>query len=586
MERRTRSLKWQMVGTMLACWLVPVLLVLGVMGWYISDNLGQQAVDNLTGQLSVNVRMCADRLDSAITSSRTASFDTTVKTSWAAYEAGTSPWPALYRASQSFLDRQYRNDSRFRFAALYFIEDPQTLRAGTFNPMLGLQYGVLRDFWDADLEAVAAEADGLGTGLAFLQRGEQLYLVRNVVDNAFRPIATLALALNPDYYFGELETLAWGSDVTVYLDGQTLALKGEPQPEPAAVEPADLRALGRDSRLTVGGENREYQLDAVVRVDTDALLTQFAGYRSILAVMMLLLIPMLIYALVFFDRKVSQPVQALMAGAGEIERGELGYQTDYRPNSREFQYLTDSFNHMSGQLRHQFDRLYQEEIALRDARIKALQSHINPHFLNNTLEIINWEARMNGDARVSKMIEALSTLMDAAVARDKRPEVLLREEMGYVNAYLYIIDQRFGQRLTVNLDMAPETLDCPVPRLILQPVIENAVEHGIGPGGRGGITVHSFLRDGLLYIDVENEGTLTAENEGHIRKLLAPDYDASRETSGNIGIANVNQRLRILYGEPSGLQIGVSHGKVVARITIKPKAAGADCHARLPTGSQ
>ena len=72
----------------------------------------------------------------------------------------------------------------------------------------------------------------------------------------------------------------------------------------------------------------------------------------------------------------------------------MGYQLSYQANSREFQYLTDSYNHMSGQLQHQFNRLYQEELALRDAHIKALQAHINPHFLNNTLEIINWEARM------------------------------------------------------------------------------------------------------------------------------------------------------------------------------------------------
>ncbi|MCL0202033.1 sensor histidine kinase, partial [Klebsiella pneumoniae] len=92
----------------------------------------------------------------------------------------------------------------------------------------------------------------------------------------------------------------------------------------------------------------------------------------------------------FFRRKISRPIQVLMEGAERIHRGELGCRIDAGRDSREFVYLTESFNQMSGQLRHQFDRLYQEELARRDAQI-------NPHFLNNTLETINWQARMSGD---------------------------------------------------------------------------------------------------------------------------------------------------------------------------------------------
>ena len=132
---------------------------------------------------------------------------------------------------------------------------------------------------------------------------------------------------------------------------------------------------------------------------------------------------------------------------------------------------------MSARLQTQFDCLYQEELARRDAQIKALQAHINPHFLNNTLESINWQARMSGDVKASRMIEALSTVLDAALDRKGMPEVPLSEEMRYVNAYLYIVTQRFGERLKVDIDLPGALMGCRVPRLILQPVIENAVEH-------------------------------------------------------------------------------------------------------------
>ena len=105
-----------------------------------------------------------------------------------------------------------------------------------------------------------------------------------------------------------------------------------------------------------------------------------------------------------------------------------------------------NFNTMSLKLKDQFEKIYVEEIALRDANIHALQSQINPHFLNNTLEIINWEARMDGNEQVSKMIEALSTMLGATLNREKRDQISLKEELEYVDAYLYIIECRFRDR--------------------------------------------------------------------------------------------------------------------------------------------
>lgn len=108
-----------------------------------------------------------------------------------------------------------------------------------------------------------------------------------------------------------------------------------------------------------------------------------------------------------------------------------------------------------------------------------------------------------------------------------------------------------------------------VPRLILQPVIENAIEHGVRPSGRGTVILRGYEKEGFLYLDIVNDGTLTPVEEEKISRLLSPDYDFSREPSGNLGIANVNQRLRILYGEPCGLTIEKDEEQhVIARLTI------------------
>ena len=237
---------------------------------------------------------------------------------------------------------------------------------------------------------------------------------------------------------------------------------------------------------------------------------------------------LLLFTFRFFRRRISQPIRDLMEGAAHIRQGELGYQIESGTGSREFQYLTDSFNQMSGQLRRQFNRLYQEELARRDAQIKALQAHINPHFLNNTLETINWQARMCGDVKASRMIESLSTVLDAALDRRGSPQVRLAEEMTYVNAYLYIITQRFGKRLTVDTDLPEELMDCLVPRLILQPMIENAVEHGVGPKGQGRVALRGSRQGNFLILEIENDGGLRPEDEAHIARLLSPDYGEYR----------------------------------------------------------
>ena len=233
--------------------------------------------------------------------------------------------------------------------------------------------------------------------------------------------------------------------------------------------------------------------------------------------------------------------------------------------------LAIHFNEMSDHLKEQNRKIYVEEIALRDANLAALQSQINPHFLNNTLEIINWQSRMAGDEKASLMIEALSTMLNATMNRDHRSEVALSEELEYAHAYRLIIQSRFGERLICTEDIDQGLLDVQVPRLVIQPIMENAVEHGTRQDGTCSVRLVIKGEKDDLSIEVWNLGVPSARDWERIHQLLDVPDEAGDFHSVEIGIRNVNRRVRMMYGEGSGLSFREEEGWTVSRVRVVRK---------------
>ena len=223
---------------------------------------------------------------------------------------------------------------------------------------------------------------------------------------------------------------------------------------------------------------------------------------------------------------------------------------------------------MSSEMKEQFERSYLEQQASQRAQIKALQSQINPHFLNNTLEIINWEARMAGNDRVGAMIEALSTMLNAALDRDGRTQIALREELSYMDAYLYIIRERLGESFCVHKQIDESLLSRQVPRLILQPIAENAVEHDLARHGGGNLWLRVYRAGHRLVLEVEHDGSMTEKD----RERIADQLEGEGEISSSVGIRNVSKRLKLIYGKEGALSMDeTDHGTILARISFPDK---------------
>lgn len=570
-SKKHNSLRTTLVWLVLAGWILPVLLVVTFTGGYLSYKINRQVAQASCTAVENAVLSTSERLQSAMVSSRIASYNPVVRQAYQSY-LSTKNKVELYDEVMDFLTLQYKHDDKFLITALYFCDEPENVYYA-FNNTHTTSLDALRPLREKALPHANELQSKIGTRIAFFTSEDRLYMVRNLVDSAYKPFAVLIMELNIPVVFSAMNAIVWQQSATLWVDGSPISLYGnESLADRPQSTPVQYRSYGSHALLTGGTVVENIPIEYAVSLNTNSVAGEMDGFVYLIAGLVILAVPLLGMVLYFIHHCVNKPVENLVAVASEIEKGNFGIEVAGPFNSREFTYLSGAFNSMSHRLKNQFERIYKEEIALRDARIMALQSQINPHFLNNTLELVNWEARLAGNVRVCRMLEALSTMLGAAMDRRSQPMIHFSEEMMYIDAYLYILQERLGKRLEVKREIDFETLDVYVPRLIMQPIVENAVEHGVQENQHGCVWIRSKCENGMLILEIENDMPLSEEDRARIAKLLdgKPAPDDPKETFGNLGIRNVDQRLRIIYGEDSGLSItNTKSGHTIACIALR-----------------
>ncbi|MHB8061979.1 MAG: sensor histidine kinase, partial [Ruminiclostridium sp.] len=236
----------------------------------------------------------------------------------------------------------------------------------------------------------------------------------------------------------------------------------------------------------------------------------------------------------------------------------------------EMQELAESFNKMSVKLKFLITEVYAGKIKQRESEIMMLQAQIDPHFLYNTLDTIYWMARVEKANETSEMITALSQLFRMST-RIKKPVISLREESEYLRNYLIIQQKRFKNAIEIVMVLQPETLECVVVKQCLQPLVENAICHGIEKnGGKGKIEIFSRIEDDLLLLIVRDTGGNIDLDE--IVELLTSSDEVNNNMKGNKGFAirNVNDRVKIYFGKSYGLEYHNETGLYTEAILTLP----------------
>ena len=204
------------------------------------------------------------------------------------------------------------------------------------------------------------------------------------------------------------------------------------------------------------------------------------------------------------------------------------------------------------------DREYSLAMLKKQAEIKALQNQINPHFLYNTLDCIRGMAIEQGADNIEEMTRALSGMFRYSISRKGKTKALMEEELANVNNYLRIQQYRFRNKINITETIDPAAKKCCVPKLLIQPIVENAVFYGLEPKtGERNLNIEAYCTGKKLIVKVEDNGVgMSFDKLRTINDAMCSGVSIGDNGRGTqLGIVNVNERLRLLYGEEFGLRI-------------------------------
>lgn len=594
-SKKLPSLQITLMAVFAASWLIPI----AVFSFFIfytyqnayiekSDNLIKNAV-NVSGVLVMN------EIDEAVTKMQKPTYEGEWESMFDKYAKGkVTRADYLTSIKASLISKFYMDDQIARYA-FYMTGDES---ACCYSGKNGYSYEDYMTYVQPVVdEVMQKDSDYVEVYII----DNQIYLMRNLYTvKDYKKYGTLVVGINRSSLFQKIP-LEESQNIRISVNGEAEYLTKGKHADEADEKKENVydqlvqvnRGLTMGQRVT-GITDRNYagyafyaatdnyELSIYYLMDEKELYSGIAHLNVIVVITLEAMACLMLLTYFYLSRQIEHPLKRLMDASKEIKDGKFGSVIDgeQMPNM-EFDSLVSSFNAMSLQVKHLFDTVYMEKMATKDAQIAALQAQINPHFLNNTLEMMNWQARMNNDIEVCKMIESLGTVLDSSMNRRNDRLVRLADELRCGDAFLYIMSMRFGQRLKVERNIDESLQQIYVPQLILQPLLENAIKHGIEKVSSGTIWLEIYRDGANVNIDVINTGKPLTETElVRIQKIIAGTCRLDKSEPGvhtSIGIYNVNKRISLIFGAEYGLKVmQTEDGRIVSRIVIPLESESQD----------
>ena len=246
----------------------------------------------------------------------------------------------------------------------------------------------------------------------------------------------------------------------------------------------------------------------------------------------------------------TKPVRLLVEAMQQVREGRMDTRVEL-DREDELGLLARHFNAMTVELSEHIKRQVRQQRELNETSIAMMQSQLNPHFLYNTLDTMKWSAKANGASEVAMMATKLAKILRTSISGE--PFITLREELALVDSYVRIQEIRISGRFFYETDVPEELLACMVPKLTIQPLVENALLHGLEGKEDGHIRVTARRAEETLCIEVQDDGCGIGPEK--LEELNDRERKGERKPKGHIGFYNVDTILRLNYGEAYGLHV-------------------------------
>lgn len=307
----------------------------------------------------------------------------------------------------------------------------------------------------------------------------------------------------------------------------------------------------------------------------DELSENRQSFTNFIVYILLFGIAFVILASMVLSSKISQPIKRLEHQMNRVESGNFDIELLEVKGEDEVKRLTRAFNLMIVRIKQLMNQIITEQEEKRRSQFKALQAQINPHFLYNTLDSIIWMNENQNHEGVTKMVDALAKFFRISISKGN--EIIdVKDEVEHARSYLVIQKIRYKNKFEYSINVQEEAYEHKTLKLILQPIIENAIYHGINKiHEKGKIKINVEVKDGKLLFQVEDNGFGIEQQQ--LKKILDSE-PANKRTSG-VGLKNVHERIQLTYGTDYGVEIKsrIEVGTIVTiKIPVTQKENGED----------
>lgn len=487
---------------------------------------------------------------------------------------------AKYRFQQSMVTRLVKNNNieRYRYPFYYILMDyhGNMITNYTYTPYGGYEeiYEKLsQSTWFETLKSSYTDSTVMFSGQDYLnERGtDKFYVATNVFGDVNAGILICAtdissvtaqfdnvLPESANFLLNEAgECMAESSDTEISYDDVMFykAREGKEKMEGGmlvtTIGRRDVQYAVMMNPITIKGYPHVwYQLSAV---SLESIMREVNSVRMGNLGILLFYVFAIVGTIALLKRSIIAPILSLRDSVNRVREGDLKVKIEGMPDN-ELGELGKGFNMMVADLDASFQNLKKNEEEKRKTEIRLLQNQIKPHFVRNVLNTIRWLAEINGATSVSNSILALSSLLEYNF-RDSSVICTVNDEINYVKKYIYLQELRFQNKFMDEYDIEEELYFMPILKLTFQPIVENAIYHGLlSQDGLGVISIKGRIRGNTMEFVVSDNGIGMSSQKA--REVLNPPAEPDiYEATENIALWNINQRIKRNYGENYGLFI-------------------------------